>query len=189
MEIGHLRNAEKAAEVGDLEGDSVTSEGVVHEQHVLVLSEQHRHVAMAHAVSGERSDLLGDPVGLGHRSREHRGHDAARWRAFDGRERNSRPVVDHRADRVRHLENGSSGAPVQRERMIGGPVRAEREVISEVLEVLLRRPAPFIDGLVGVADGHDRSRLPEEHPEQFTLAGIGVLILVEQHRLEPRRHP
>ena len=52
MEVRNLGDAEESAEVGHLEGDAMAGQGVVDQQHVLVLPEQHGDVTMREPVLG-----------------------------------------------------------------------------------------------------------------------------------------
>ena len=89
---------------------------------------------------------------------------------------------------VGHLEDPAVGAPVARQRIGLGrrPVGAQ-ELLGEPEDVGDRRPAPAVDGLVGVADRHDRMSTAEEPVQHLCLCDRGVLVLVEEHH--PVRRP
>ena len=54
-------------------------------------------------------------------------------------------------------------------------------VHRQFLEVVQRRAAPAVDGLVIVAHGREVAALAHQQLEQFVLRGVGVLVFVHQH--------
>ena len=93
------------------------------------------------------------------------------------------PCVERRDDGVRRLEHHPGVAPARRE--VVDRCVAAREVRAEPGEVRGTRPAPSVDRLVGIADGHDRLAA-EQRGEQPRLHDARVLVLVEQHGAIPR---
>ncbi len=66
-----------------------------------------------------------------------------------------------------------------------GPARSGGEVLRKVGEVGGHRAPPPVDRLAGVADGRDRVPLTEQGAQQHQLGVAGVLVLVQEHDLEP----
>ncbi len=64
-----------------------------------------------------------------------------------------------------------------------------REVGGESVEVLPGGASPFVDRLVGVADGRDRESIAEDRAQQLSLSGGGVLVLVQHHDVVPLPQP
>ncbi len=62
-------------------------------------------------------------------------------------------------------------------------------MLGERGKVLQRGAPPLIDGLVGIADRSHREAPAEDASQQLPLAGIGVLILVEERYPVPVSHP
>ncbi|OIQ73580.1 hypothetical protein GALL_447820 [mine drainage metagenome] len=67
-----------------------------------------------------------------------------------------------------------------------GVLDSAPELVPETLEPACARPAPSVDGLLRVADGHHRVPVAEQLVQEPCLHHGGVLVLVEQHHPEPR---
>ena len=89
-------------------------------------------------------------------------------------------------DRVGRSEDPRPRSEVGVEReSFGGRAVGAGELRRELEQVVQGRAAPGVDVLVGVAHRGDRVPVAEHEPHQLGLGDVRVLILVEEHRLEP----
>ena len=132
-------------------------------------------------------DLLCNPGSLLAIGREPTGDDAAVASIGSRPERfGTLETWQQCLDLVCEVEDDTVGPTVdtQRQRLCGFPIRA-REVHGEVGEVLKRSATPFIDRLIGVANGRHCQATGEDRSEQPALGWIGVLVLIEKHGVVP----
>ena len=160
-------------------------------------TDQHRHVVPGDAVlEVGAAKQVGEVLGLGALGVEGADDDAARR---PGRRR--RPRVEERLARLerdragqrqpvgealrgdQHPRTEASGG-AQRDD-VGGRTVGPREVGREVEDAAHLGAAEAVDRLVRVADDGEVAAVAGQRPEQRHLAGVGVLVLVDEDVAQP----
>ena len=178
-------NVKQAAQADHLEGDVLGGEHAADQGDLGVLPKDDGDVPPIAAVGHFFQNRVGDPPGFIGGGAEPRHPDVP----HSDPGRGSQPVVvsadvDPVGYAVGGVENAGAGAAIEREREgLGRCAIGPDEVLGEGGEVLERRTAPFVDGLVGIADGGYREPIAEQCAQQLTLGGIGVLVFIEEDHL------
>ncbi|HZK60361.1 MAG TPA: UvrD-helicase domain-containing protein, partial [Cryobacterium sp.] len=186
--VGDLRRREESAEAEHMRLDAVFVQHLGEEFHVAPGPEQHGSAGRCLGAEplgepeGDPGRFLGDRLGhatvhqaglLALRHLERLDLDAVRF----GPER----LAQGRDERVGCVEHRDRVPPGVGQRHRGClAVGHAGEVPGEAEQVRGACPAPAVDGLVRVADGHHRV-VREQGTQEFGLQHGGVLVFVEQH--------
>lgn len=184
-DVHDLGGGQQAAEPQDAMRDAAGRQGVAEAHHVLLAAEQHRPGRRPPVGGARRAhprEPRRDAVGLVLEARLEHGPDLSGGCARAGAQTvdaHRRAGAEGREHRVRRIEHPGAVAPARQEGEARAPaIRRERR--REAGEVARARPAPRVDRLVRVADGHDAGA-GEQGREQVGLHDGGVLVLVEEH--------
>ena len=188
--------AQHRQQILDVRGLEELEAAVFHERNLALRELDFEHVAVR---AGAEQHRLALERNAGLARGEHARADELRLRRqiVDRHQLGARALAAHRqqvlavlARRIRHerigrIENALAGAEVLRQRDdLGlGP-----EAVGETEDVLDRGGAERVDSLRVVADHGDALAVGLERVEDVALQLVGVLVFVDQHVIEMRRH-